>query len=64
MILMYLKMKLINNWKRKLNLWNQLLKLLKMANDENPRLIIIGSILNDKERKDLKAEFQEVFARS
>ena len=23
-----LKMKLINNWKRKLNLWNQLLKLL------------------------------------
>ena len=40
---------------------------LNMANDENPRLIIIDSTLNDKERKDLKellAEFQEVFARS
>jgi len=38
---------------------------LNMANDENPRLIIIGSTLNDKERKDLKellAEFQEVYA--
>ena len=31
MILMNLKMKLKNNWKRKLNLWNQLLKLLIWA---------------------------------
>ena len=28
---MNLKMKLINNWKRKLNLWNQFLKLLVWA---------------------------------
>ena len=41
---------------------------LNLANDENPCkpcLIIIGSILNDKERKDLKellTEFQKVFA--
>ena len=38
---------------------------LNMANDENPRLIINGSTLNDKERKDLTellAEFQEVYA--
>jgi len=31
MIQMNLNMKLINNWKRKLNLWNQLLKLLIWA---------------------------------
>ena len=30
-VLMNLEMKLINNWKRKLNLWNQLLKLLIWA---------------------------------
>ena len=51
-------MKLINNWKRNLNLWNQLLKLLIWA-------IKIGSALNKKERKDLQellTKFQEVFA--
>ena len=38
---------------------------LNLGNDENPRLIKIGSTLNKKERKDLKellTEFQEVFA--
>ena len=36
-----------------------------MGNDENPRLIKIGSTLNEKERKDLEefiTKFQEVFA--
>ena len=40
---------------------------LNLGNDENPHLIKIGSILNNKERKDLKELFtklQEVFARS
>ena len=38
---------------------------LNLGNDENPRLIRIGSTLNEKERKYLKellTEFQEVFA--
>ena len=38
---------------------------LNLGNDENLRLIKIGSTLNEKERKDLKElliEFQEVFA--
>ena len=38
---------------------------LNLGNDENPRLIKIGSTLNEKERKDLKkllTEFQELFA--
>ena len=37
---------------------------LNLGNDENPRLIKIGSTLNEKERKDLKellTKFQEVF---
>ena len=36
-----------------------------MGNDENPCLIKIGSILNEKEKKDLEEllmEFQEMFA--
>ena len=36
---------------------------LNLGNDENPRLIKIGSTLNEQERKDLKdliTEFQEV----
>ena len=45
---MNLKMKLINNWKRNLNLWNQLLKLL----NEKER----------KDVKELLTNFQEVFA--
>ena len=58
MILMNLKMKLINDWKRNVKLWNQLLTLLIWA-------IKIGSALNKKERKDLQellTKFQEVFA--
>ena len=38
---------------------------LNLGNDENLRLIKIGSTLNEKERKDLKKlliEFEEVFA--
>ena len=38
---------------------------LYLGNDENPRLIKIGSTLNEQEKKDLKkflTEFQEVFA--
>ena len=38
---------------------------LNLGNDENPRLIKIGSTLNEQERKDLKellTEFLEVFA--
>ena len=38
---------------------------INLGNDENPRLIKIGSTLNEKERKDLKkllTEFQELFA--
>ena len=37
---------------------------LNLSNDENPRLIKIGSTLSEKEKKDLKElliEFQEVF---
>ena len=58
-------MKLINNWKRKLNLQNQLFETLNLDNNENPHLIKIGSTLSEKGRKDLKkllTEFQEVFA--
>ena len=38
---------------------------LNLGNDENPRLIKIGSTLSEKERKDLKkllTKFQELFA--
>jgi len=49
---MNFKIKLINNWKRKLKLWNQLLKLLIWAMMRH--LIKIGSTLDEKERKDLK----------
>ena len=41
------------------------LETIKLGNDENPRLIEIGSTLNEKERKylqELLMEFQEVFA--
>ena len=40
-------------------------EILNLGNDENPRLIKIGSTLNKEERKylqDLLTEFQEVFA--
>ena len=41
------------------------LETINLGNDENPRLIKIGSTLNEKERKnfqELLMEFQEVFA--
>ena len=41
------------------------LETIKLDNDENPRLIEIGSTLNEKERKylqELLMEFKEVFA--
>ena len=41
------------------------LETINLGNNENPRLIKIGSTLNEKERKDLQEflmEFQEVFA--
>ena len=41
------------------------LETINLGNDENPRLIKIGSTLNENERKDLQEllmEFQEVFA--
>ena len=49
-----MKMKLINNWKRKLNYVELTFETLNLGNDENPRLIKIGSTLNEKEMKDLK----------
>ena len=41
------------------------LETINLGNDENPRLIKIGSTLNKKEKKDLQehlTKFQEVFA--
>ena len=41
------------------------LETINFGNNQNPRLIKIGSTLNEKERKDLQEllmEFQEVFA--
>ena len=41
------------------------LETINLGNDENPRLIKIGSTLNKKEKKDLQEhlmEFQEMFA--
>lgn len=64
MIPMNLKMKLINNQKKKIEPMEPTLETLNLGNDENPCLIKIGSTLNDKERKDLKEllkEFKEVF---
>ena len=65
MIQMNLKMKLINKWKKKIEPMEPTLETINLGNDENPRLIKIGSTLNEKERKDLQElfmEFQEVFA--
>ena len=59
---MNLKMKLINNWKRKIEPMEPILETINLGNDENPRLIKIGSTLNKKERKDLQKlliEFQK-----
>ena len=62
---MNLKMKLINNWKRKIEPMEPNLETINLGNNENPHLIKIGSTLNERERKDLQellTEFQEVFA--
>ena len=62
---MNLKMKLINKWKKKIEPMEPTLETINLGNDENPRLIKIGSTLNEKERKDLQelfTKFQEVFA--
>ena len=62
---MNLKMKLINNWKRKIEPMEPNLETINLGNNQNPHLIKIGSTLNERERKDLQellTEFQEVFA--
>ena len=50
---------------RRIEPMEPILETINLGNDENPRLIKIGSTLNEKERKDLQEllmEFQEVFA--
>ena len=62
---MNLKMKLINNWEKKIEPMEPNLETINLGNNENPHLIKIGSTLNERERKDLQellTEFQEVFA--
>ena len=62
---MNLKMKLINNWEKKIEPMEPNLETINLGNNENPHLIKIGSTLNEKERKDLQellTEFQEVLA--
>ena len=58
-------MKLIKKLEKKIRLMEPTFETLNLGNDENPRLIKIGSTLNEKERKDLKdllTKFQEVYA--
>ena len=65
MIQMNLKMKLINNWEKKIEPMEPNLETINLGNNENPHLIKIGSTLNERERKDLQellTEFQEVLA--
>ena len=62
---MNLKIKLINNWKRKIEPMEPTFETINLGNDENPLLIKIGSTISEQEMKDLKellTEFQEVFA--
>ena len=62
---MNLKMKLINNWEKKIEPMEPNLETINLGNNENPHLIKIGSTLNERERKDLQEllmEFQEVLA--
>ena len=62
---MNLKMKLINNWEKKIEPMEPNLETINLGNNENPHLIKIGSTLNERERKDLQellTEFQEVLA--
>ena len=58
-------MKLINNWKNKIEPMELTVEIINLSNDENPCLIKIGSTLNEKEKKvlqELLMEFQKVFA--
>ena len=53
------------NLEKKIEPMDPTLEIINLGNNENPRLIKIGSTLNEKERKDLQEllmEFQEVFA--
>ena len=62
---MNLKMKLINNWEKKIEPMEPNLETINLGNNENPHLLKIGSTLNERERKDLQellTEFQEVLA--
>ena len=62
---MNLKMKLINNWEKKIEPMEPNLETINLGNNENPHLIKIGSTLNERERKDLQellTKFQEVLA--
>ena len=50
---------------KKTELIEPILETINLGNDENPRLIKIGSTLNQQERRDLKkflTKFQEAFA--
>ena len=47
---------------KKIEPMEPILETINLGNDENPCLIKIGSILNEKEKKYLLMEFQEVFA--
>ena len=51
--------------KKKIEHIEPTIETINLGNDENSRLIKIGSTLNEKERKDLQellTEFQEMFA--
>ena len=51
MIQMNFKMKLINNWKEKIQPTEPTLETINLGDNENPRLIEIGSTLNEKRKK-------------
>ena len=48
MIPMNLKMKLINNWKKKIEPMEPIFETLNLGNDENPQLMKIGSTLSEQ----------------
>ena len=56
---MNLKMKLINNWEKKIEPMEPNLETINLGNNENPHLIKIGSTLNERERKDLQGLLTE-----
>ena len=59
MIQMNLKMKLTNNWKKKIEPIRLTLEIINLGTNENPCLIKIGLALNEKERKDLQGLLTE-----